>query len=74
MAGGVLLSGAEGRLGVTIATPWRIESHVRAMGNDPAGRGARGPIPLHVAYEGRDVHVVPGTPLTWQLTLRVESP
>jgi hypothetical protein len=71
---GTLLSGLEGRLAVAISTPWAIESHVRAAGNDATGRGTRGPIPLHLVYDARDVHVAPGRPLTWQLTLREESP
>ena len=36
----------------------------------PLGRGARGPIPLHLIYEARDVRVTPGQPVTWQMTLR----
>ena len=27
-------------------------------------------IPLHLAYEARDVRLTPGQPITWQLTLK----
>jgi hypothetical protein len=73
-ADSTLLSGTEGRLGVQVRTPWAINSQVLATGDDPAGRGPRGPIPLHLVYDARDVKIAPGRPLTWRLTLHHESP
>lgn len=71
---GRLLSGTECRLVVSVSTPWAVESQLRATGDDPAGRGTRGAIPLHLVYEGHDVQVAPGRPLTWQLALHEELP
>jgi len=66
---GPVLSGIEGRLTVELKAPWAVTSHVLATGDDPAGRGTRGPIPLHLVYDARDLPLLPGRPLTWQLTL-----
>src|SRR5262249_13619492 len=70
IGGETVLSGSEGRIAVTVTTPWPVETHVHATGNDSGGRGARGYIPLHVTYDARDLYVAPDAPLTWQLTLR----
>jgi hypothetical protein len=43
---------------------------MQATGDGPLGRGARGPVPLHLVYEARDVALTPGRPSTWTLTLR----
>jgi hypothetical protein len=78
-ANGVVLSGVgadrlaqPGALHVSVTTPWKTDRYVRATGNDVLGRGARGPIPLHVVYEARDVVIAPGRPVTWEMTLRPE--
>jgi len=55
---------------VSISTPWKSDTLVRATGNDAIGRGARGHIPLHVMYEAHDLSVTPGRPVTWQVTIR----
>ena len=60
-------------LRVTVDAPWRPQPTIQATGNGPLGRSARGYIPLHVAYEARDVKVAPGQPLTWRLTLTTET-
>jgi hypothetical protein len=76
-ANGVVLTGGNtvrsaeaGSLKVSISTPWKTDSYVRATGNDVLGRGARGAIPLHLMYEARDVVITPGQPVTWEMTLR----
>jgi hypothetical protein len=70
-ADGVLLTGTSAPLRVNVMTPWPLPARrVQATGNSPLGRGARGPIPLHLIYEARDVRVTPGQPVTWQMTLR----
>jgi hypothetical protein len=53
--------------------PWAIQAVVRATGSGPLGRGARGYIPLHVAYEARDLRLTPEQPITWQMTLSPET-
>jgi hypothetical protein len=55
---------------VSISTPWKSDTQVRATGNDAIGRGARGHVPLHVMYEAHDLSVTPGRPVTWQVTIR----
>jgi hypothetical protein len=70
-ADGVLLSGTNAPLRVTVTTPWPLLARrVQATGSGALGRGARGPIPLHLIYEARDVRLAPGRPVTWQMTLR----
>jgi hypothetical protein len=66
------LSGANMTLHVAVNTPWKTDTSVRATGDGPLGRGARGYLPLHATYEARNVRVMPGQPLTWQVTLRPE--
>jgi hypothetical protein len=65
--GGPALTGA-------VTTPWAsILHHTLATGDSPLGRGARGPVPLHLVYEAPGVRLTPGDPVTWQLTLRPQS-
>jgi hypothetical protein len=70
-AGAVQLTGGAASLRVAVTPPWPgIEPQIQATGNGPLGRGARGAVPLHVVYEARGVRVVPGQPVTWQITLQ----
>src|SRR5207247_1252100 len=64
----VTLVGEGTHIRVSIDTPWHTDARVRATGNDPVGRGARGHIPLLVEYEAHDVRIEPGRPLEWRLT------
>jgi hypothetical protein len=66
---GARLTGAAPLL-VTVNVPWPVARLMQATGDGPLGRGARGPVPLHLVYEARDVTVAPGQPSTWTLTLR----
>jgi hypothetical protein len=70
---GAIVTGSGARLRVLVDTPWKTESTIRATGNGPLGRGARGYIPLYLAYEARQVRMTPGQPLTWRLTLSPET-
>jgi hypothetical protein len=72
-AGGMLMSGAAAALRIVVEAPWKTEPAIRATGNGPLGRGARGNIPLHLAYEARDLRLTPGQPITWRLTLSPEA-
>jgi hypothetical protein len=66
-------AGAEGRLAVTVVhADWPYTIGVRATGNGADGRGARGPIPLHLELDARSVTLEPGTPRTWTLRIAVE--
>jgi hypothetical protein len=66
----VRLSGPSGALRVSIRTPWQVDTSVRATGNTPLGRGARGHIPLHLTYEAHDVRITPDRAVEWQITLQ----
>ena len=67
---GAQLSGGAAPIGVTVNAPWPVSRLMQATGDGPLGRGARGPVPLHLVYEARDVALTPGRPSTWTLTLR----
>jgi hypothetical protein len=71
--GSTLLTGSGARLNVVVDAPWKTESAIRATGDGPLGRGARGYIPLHLAYEAHDLRLTPGQPITWRLTLSPET-
>jgi len=61
-------------LTVTVTTPWAsIQHHTLATGDSALGRGARGPVPLHLIYEAPGVRLTPGEPVSWTLTLRPQS-
>ena len=66
--------GTDGHLDVAIQTPWRADARVQATGDAPEGKGARGPIPLHLVYEARDVRIDPGRALSWRMRLRPVGP
>jgi hypothetical protein len=70
---GTLMTGSGAPLSIVIDAPWKIESVTSATGNEPSGRGARGYIPLHLAYEARDLRLTPGQPISWRLTLSPET-
>ena len=71
--GGMRTAGSGASVNIVVDAPWKIESTTRATGNEPSGRGARGYIPLHLAYEGRDLRLTPGQPISWRLTLAPET-
>ncbi|HWW83663.1 MAG TPA: hypothetical protein VNZ26_08690, partial [Vicinamibacterales bacterium] len=66
----VTLGSDRDQLTVTVETPWPLHADVHATGDTPAGRGAKGYIPIHLMYEAHDIHLKPGEPLTWQITLQ----
>jgi hypothetical protein len=70
MSDGAQLTGGAAPLRVVVNAPWPVVRLMQATGDGPLGRGARGPVPLHLVYEARDVALAPGQPLTWTLTLR----
>jgi hypothetical protein len=71
---GTLFSGSGALLRVAVNTPWKADARIRATGDGPLGRGARGYIPLHLTYAGRDIHITPTRPATWQVTLQPLQP
>jgi hypothetical protein len=71
---GTLFSSAGALLRVVVTTPWNTGARISATGDGPLGRGARGYIPLHLTYDARDIHMTPGRPVTWQMTLQPLQP
>jgi hypothetical protein len=64
--------GTEGRLAATLThVDWPYTISVLATGNAPDGRGARGPVPLHLEFETRDLVLRPDAQRRW--TLRLQS-
>lgn len=66
-------SGPEGVLRVWAAFPDAdVRSSLQASGDGAAGRGARGPIPFHRAYEAENVRLGPSQPFRSDIQLEVE--
>ncbi len=62
----------EATLSIAAAADWPLMISVKATGDGPLGRGARGPLPLHLIYESHDLELKPDKPAHWRLTLRME--
>ncbi|HKO96782.1 MAG TPA: hypothetical protein VJU86_07315 [Pyrinomonadaceae bacterium] len=54
-------------LAVTGWADWPLKTSLLATGDAPLGRGARGPIPLHLIYESRDLRLTPNRTASWHL-------
>jgi len=46
-----------------------LTSKFSANGNSALGRGSRGPIPLTLEFEARDIPMKAGIPVSWTITL-----
>ncbi len=46
-----------------------LEISAYATGNDPLGRGDRGPLPMHLIFQAKSISLKPATPLHWELSL-----
>jgi hypothetical protein len=65
------LSSPAGTLEVSIPqSDWPLTVTLRANGDTAAGKGDRGPVPLQLGMEARNVMVVPGRPVRWTLVLK----
>lgn len=63
---------AESSLAISVNADWRLIVSMKANGDGPLGRGARGPIPLQLVYESSDLQLSPGKAMRWRLVLRLE--
>jgi hypothetical protein len=59
-------------LSIAATADWPLTISVKATGDGPLGRGARGPLPLHLIYESHDLQLKPDKPAHWRLVLTVE--
>jgi hypothetical protein len=48
---------------------WPVQISVFATGDSPLGRSDRGPIPLHLILESKDVALAPGVTKKWEIIL-----
>ncbi len=67
------LIGKEGRLAVSVdQSSFPLAVSLQATENSPVGKGSRGPIPLILNLEARDVAIGPSADLKWVLFLRTD--
>jgi len=59
------------QLAISVTADWPLTVSLKANGDDPLGRGARGPIPLQLIYEARDLALTPRKSAHWRLILRM---
>ena len=50
-----------------------IEISAYATGDDPLGRGDRGPLPMHLILQANNFTLTPGTPMHWELSLTTKN-
>jgi len=48
---------------------WPVQISAFATGDDPLGRSDRGPVPLHLILESKNITLSPGAPQKWELPL-----
>ena len=48
---------------------WPVQISAFSTGDNPLGRSDRGPIPLHLILESKNISLPPGAPQKWELTL-----
>ena len=65
------LEGREGKLSVAVKADWPLSISLLATGDGPLGRGARGPVPLHLIYETRDLQLTARHSVQWRLAMKV---
>ncbi len=63
----------ESSLAVSARADWPLKISVLATGDTALGRGARGPLPLHLIYESRNLRLEPNRKATFQLTMKVAA-
>jgi hypothetical protein len=60
----------EGALEVTVLqTDWPLSVKLQATGDSALGKGSRGPVPLYLDLQARDVMIEPAKPMKWTLVL-----
>jgi len=73
-AGAIRLSGHDGVLDVRTGGDLALATAIRPVGDEPLGRGARVPIPTHVALEAKDIQLRAAAPRQWTITLTASEP
>jgi len=66
------MSLGEAVLSIAASADWPLMISMKAAVDSPLGRGARGPLPLHLIYESHDLQLKPDKPAHWRLILSLE--
>src|SRR5262249_22126744 len=66
------LKSGDTKLSVSVTADWPLTVSLKANGDDVLGRGARGPIPLQLVYESRDLKLTSRRPMKWQVVMNLE--
>jgi len=51
---------------------WPVQISAFSTGDNPLGRSDRGPIPLHLILESKNISLSAGTPQKWELTISAD--
>jgi hypothetical protein len=57
------------KLAIAVTADWPLSVSLKANGDDSLGKGARGPIPLQLVYETKDLVLTPRKAAQWSLRL-----
>jgi hypothetical protein len=63
------LSGPDGVLDARTGGDLPLDMSVRTVGDEPLGRGPRVPIPTHVTFEAKNLHLRAAQPRRWVISL-----
>ena len=63
----------ESTLAVAAKADWPLEISLLATEDTSLGRGARGPVPLHLIYESRDLRLMPNRNAHWRLIMKLAA-
>ena len=66
------MKGTDATIAINATADWPLMISLKATGDGPLGRGARGPIPLHLIYESSNLQLRPDKPAHWRLIVGVE--
>jgi len=66
------LNFGESKLSVSVTADWPFAVSLKANGDDVLGRGARGPIPLQLVYEARELKLSSRRAVQWQVVMNLE--
>jgi hypothetical protein len=65
-----LLLDNEAGLKITVRAAWPLVISTWTPADGPLGRGARGPVPLHLIYESRQLRLPAGREFHWRMTVK----
>ena len=68
-----LLTDEKSGLLVTVAADWPVSISAWAPGDSALGRGARGPVPLHLIYESPHLRLPAQKDMHWRLTIKLQK-